>query len=97
MSVAGCVKRKHCAFDFGINPRLLTIGAGQDHVMKGLIQRDGETAGPQRALERPRKMELIERDDCSRSRLDPEKIRRVTAVRHRKDSRGITLEEQTRV
>jgi hypothetical protein len=39
-------------------------------------------------------MEAIERDNCPLTRLDPEQLARVSAIRHRENPARIALEQQ---
>ena len=97
MGVAGSMEREHGAFDLGVDPGLLAIRAGQDHAVEVTVEGDGEAPGSKRSTKRTRNMELVERDDRPRPRLDPEEIRSFTAVRHRENAGGISLEEKARV
>ena len=71
-------------------------GAGFDDLRERLIACHRESPSPQRARQRVREMEAIERQNRAQARLDPEDFRVVAAVRHRKDAAAISEHQQFR-
>src|SRR4051794_21145023 len=91
------MKREHGMLDLGVDPSLVALGAAGDHPGEVTVVRDVEPAEADRASERAGEVEAVERDDRALPRLDPEQLIRVTAVRHRENSRCIALQQQTRI
>jgi len=97
MRVARAVKRKHCALQLGIDPRLLAIGARCNHLREIAVASDTEPARANGSIKRAREVEPVERNDRAVPGLNPEEIVRFAAVGHREDARRIALEQQTRI
>jgi hypothetical protein len=97
MGVTGLVQRQHRALELPVDPRLLAVGARGDHRCEVVVVRDLEPPGTERAPERAREVEAIERQDRAVARLDPEQVGGLAAVGHGEDAGGITLQQQARV
>jgi hypothetical protein len=69
-------------------------GAGIDHRVEGFVAGHGKVAAPQRARERARAMEPVERENRAQARLHPIDFRVVAAVRHREDAGAIGPEQE---
>jgi len=92
--MASRVEVAHGMLDRAIDPRLAAISTSEDHVIERGIVRDAEISRAQASAKRARAMETVERKDCPLARLDPEYVGGIPAVRHRKDSRSISLQQQ---
>src|SRR6185369_4852696 len=97
MGVPRPVQGKHRSFEFGVDPRLLAVGAGGDDAGEVTIMGNREAARTQRAFERAREVEAVERNDRALTRLNPEQLGRVAAVGHRENPAGIALEQKARI
>jgi hypothetical protein len=64
-------------------------GTSLHHFGKGGVAGDGESPPAQRARQRVREAESVERQDCPPPRLHPENFGIVAAVRHREDALAV--------
>src|SRR5215208_8146169 len=94
MGVSRAVQRKHRMFEVGVDPCLLAVGAGGDHLSESAVMGDAESARAERAPQRSGDVESVERNNGAVARLDPEQLVRIAAVGHRENAGGIALEEQ---
>src|SRR6476660_5640799 len=97
MGVADRMEAEGGAFDHRIDPGLIAVRTGQQHLMEGAVAGNGEPARPNASGERMREVEFVERDDCPMTGLDPEDIPGIAAVGHREDTGSISPEEHTRI
>ena len=92
MGMAGRIESEHCPFDVGVDPGFLAIGAGGDYCCKLAVEGDREHARANGTPQRTRQMEAVERQDRPVAWLDPEQLGCITAVRHRENAGGVTLQ-----
>jgi hypothetical protein len=97
MGMTRLMKRKHCAFELGVDPCLVAVGASRDHCLEIAVVSDVEPARTERAPERARKMKAVQGQDGAVARFDPEELGGLAAVCHRENAGGITLQQQARV
>ena len=69
-------------------------GARVDHRFERGVAGNREVPAPQRTRQGLRQMEAVKWQDCPHFRLYPEYIGVVTTVRHRENSRSVSLEQQ---
>ncbi len=90
-----------CGFDIGINPSFISIrcslGTGCDHFCKGHVAGDAKNIVANRFGQRPRKAEMIQRQDRALFRFDPIGVVIVARVRHRENPLGIGAQQQVDV
>jgi len=100
MRVAGCMERGVEADDLAVDPALLASGlglrAGEHHLAKGDIARDGEAIAAHGARKPLGDVEAIERNDPAPFRRDPVKLRVLAPLRHRKHTLGIGAKDDLR-
>ena len=93
MGMSDRVKPERRPLDRAVDPGLLAVGAGQQHLVEGRIACHRESARTDAPGKRTRQMEAVQRDDCPASRLDPEDVAGVAAVGHREDAGGVTAQQ----
>lgn len=90
-----------CGFDIGINPSFISIrcslGTGCDHFCKGRVAGDAKNILANRFGQRPRKAEMIQRQDRALFRFDPIGVVIVARVRHRENPLGVGAQQQVDV
>ena len=98
MGVSDRVQLAVAFADAPADPAFLRIrarrGAGVDHRIERGVARHREAPAPQRARQRARQVEPVERQDRPHAWLHPEHLGIVATVRHRENSRAIGLEQQ---
>jgi hypothetical protein len=90
MGVADGVEAERGPLDDRIDPRLLAVGTGEQHLLKGQVAGDGKSAGTDALGQRTGQVESIERNDGAAARLDPEDVAGVAAVGHGEYAGGIS-------
>ena len=93
VGMTGGIEAERGALDGRVDPRLVAVGAGQKHVVKGSIAGHFELPRPEPPEKRPRTMEMIQGNDRPMARLDPEDIAGIATVGHREDARGIASKQ----
>jgi len=88
------IARRDPAADPGFGSVGRSFGAGRDDRVEGGVAGHRESPPPQRARQRTRGMEPIERQDRASARLDPKHLGIVAVVGHREHARPIGEQQQ---
>ena len=101
MSVAQRVQLQIARLDPPADPGIPAItarrGTGQQHLVKRGVAGDAKAPAPQRARQRVRQLEPVQRQDRAFARLHPEQFIIVAAVRHREDPAAIGQQQHGRI
>ncbi len=101
MRVTLLVQRDVAARNPAADPGFVSITSrlctGFDYCGEGLIAGHLKGAAAQHFGQRMRTMKLVQRQHCTAPRLDPEDLRILACVGHRKDAAAISQQQQSRI
>ena len=83
--------------DPGVRPFGRGLRAGPDHGLERRIEGDAKGVFLQGPLKPFRHMESVQRQDSAEFRIHPEKAGGIAAFRHRKNSGGVSAQQQFRL
>ena len=101
MRVTKLVQLIECLLDLSIYPGFLAVssfgGTNIDNIGKSSVGGNLETVGSDSFAERAGHPEIVERNNGPCLRFDPEGVRIITSVGHRKYARCIGFQQQVEV